>query len=383
MENLPVPFDRHVWQQAISLHTAGWDVSIVCPTGPGAESRRESLQGIDIYRHPLPNIGSGAFAYIAEYTTALFFELYYIIVLFCRKRFHVLHACNPPDFILVAAWPLKLLGVKFVYDQHDLAPELFSVRYSSRAVLWILYALERLSFRAADCVLSSNEEFREIAHQRGHKALSSIAVVHTIPDASHLKVVAPNRTLRAGRSKVVGYVGIIGFQDGVDLLVRAVHALVHKLQQHDLRVIIVGDGPALKSVQDLANDLQLDGVVVFTGYLSGLNLWAQMNDFDIGVIPDPPNELNDKLTMNKVFEYSALGIPSVGFKLSSTVSLLGDVATYADSASPLSLARAIAYLLDDDALRKTKSAQAKQLSDARFDWSRESATLVTAYERLT
>jgi glycosyltransferase involved in cell wall biosynthesis len=382
VENLPVPLDRHVWQQAQALRDAGWRVSVICPTGPSAQAIRETLDGIEIYRHPLITEGRSFWGHVLEYASASFHEARLLLRLAVSGGFDVIHACNPPDFLFLLALPYKIFGVKFVFDHHDLAPELFETLYGGGFVHRLLLRLERWSFEAADVVLSSNETFRELAIARGGRAVEDVFVVHTIPDAAHLRLTAPDTTARAGQRLVLGYLGIIGQQDGVDHLLEAARILRFEYGLTDFQVVIVGDGPALPGLRELASRLQLSSFVTFRGYLLGEALAAQVSDFDIGVIPDPRNPFNDKLSMNKVFEYSALGIPIACYSLRENVRLLADAGTYAEGDRPTDLAAALATLMADDELRQTKAAQSKQAARDKFDWARESASLLAAYDQL-
>jgi len=230
-------------------------------------------------------------------------------------------------------------------------------------------------------VLSSNETFREIALARGGKRPEQVSVVHTIPDAAQLKRAVPDRTARRGQRLVVGYLGVIGFQDGLDHLVAAA-AMLHAEGARDFQVVIVGDGPAAEALRAQVSASAFPELFTLTGYLSGEALWAHLSDFDVGVIPDPPTPFNDKVSMNKVFEYSALGIPVVSFRLKETARLLGQAGTYAPEDTPAGLADAIRLLLQDDDLRRVKGAEALAVAQQKFDWGREAASLVAAYDRL-
>lgn len=382
VENLPVPFDRHVWQQALALRDADWAVTVICPTGPSAQHRYERLEGIEIYRHGLPLEAKGGLAaYAVEYGAALFHELRLLIKIALKGRFDVIHACNPPDVIFLVAAPFKLLGVRFVFDQHDLSPELYESRVGRTLTHRMLLMFEKLSFRMADHVLASNETFREIALERGGKSPEEVSVVHTIPDAVHLKDAKPDATARRGKRLVVGYLGIIGFQDGLDHLVDAA-ARLHAEGLTDFQVVVIGDGPALESIRAKIEAADLTEHFTLTGYLSGATLWAHLADFDVGVIPDPRNAFNDKISMNKVFEYSALGIPIVSYKLKETSRLLGDAGAYAPDDTPAGLAEALREMLLDDDMRKAKGRQALAVAREKFDWAREASSLVAAYDRL-
>lgn len=383
VENLPVPFDRRVWQEASALRDAGWKVSVICPRTEQYPASFEVLDGIEIYRHSLPAEGRKTLGFLAEYGAALFHELRLLLKIGFSGGFDVVQACNPPDLIFLVAAPFKLFGKKFVFDHHDVCPELFEAKFGKRGLLHrILTFLERRSFQSADLVISANETYRGLAIGRGGKRPEDVVTVYSVADRSRVRRVPEDPALRAGARLVLGYIGIIGDQDGVDHLVRCMHILCVEQGRSDIRAVVVGDGPALATVELLAKRLGVADLITFTGYLKGEALLAAMSTFDIGLIPDPMNAYNDTISMNKVFEYSALGVPSVSYRLRETQRLLGAAGTYADNEDPSGLARACATLVDDDSLREEKGLAAKAYADAHFEWAREAEKLVSAYERL-
>lgn len=381
IENLPISLDRHVWQQAIALRDDGWFVLVICPAKPNDSAGFEIIQEVHIYSHPLSEARSTS-GYLWEYSQALFYESMLLFKLYRMHCFKVIHACNPPDLLLIFCIFYKLLGVKLVFDQHDLSPEIMEIR-AGRGFLYRLTLLaEWCSYKLADVVLASNETFREIALSRGGKQPEEVSIVHTVPDKRHLKRRKPSRLVRGDRSIVLGYVGIIGIQDGLDHLVHATDQLIRRHGLVDFRTVVIGDGPALAASKTLVERLRLQEYISFTGYLVGESLMAQLSDIDIGIIPDPVNAFNDKISMNKVFEYSALGIPSVSYSLTETKRLLGDAGTYAADPSPGALADAIASLMRDSSLREEQGRRCKALAEKTFSWEREKASLVAAYARL-
>lgn len=383
VENLPVPFDRRVWQEAIALKQAGWRVSVICPATERYPHAREEIDGIVIYRHPLPVEARGALGFLLEYGAALFHEFRLLLKVSRERGFHVIQACNPPDLIFLVALPFKLFGKRFIFDHHDVNPELYEAKFGRRGLMHRLLVLfERWTFKAADLVISANDTFRDIAIARGGKQPHDVVAVYSVPDRSRMRRVEPDRTLHRGRRFVLGYIGIIGDQDGVDHLVRAVDHLVRKEGFSDFGAVVVGDGPALPSVRALATELGLDEHITFTGYLSGDALLRTVSAFDIGVIPDPVNEYNDKISMNKVFEYSALGIPSVAYPLSETRRLLGRAGVFAAGSAPSDLAHACLRVMADTELRERSAAAAAALAGTAFSWEREAQKYVGVYERL-
>jgi glycosyltransferase involved in cell wall biosynthesis len=383
VENLPVPFDRRVWQEARALRNDGWDVAVVCPQSKDHPRKYEEEEGIAIYRHPLPIEARGPFGFLLEYGSALFWESILLLKIALSRGFDVIQICNPPDLLFLAAAPYKLFGKRIIFDHHDVSPELFEAKFGRRGMFHRLLLLaERLTFRIADLVVSSNETYRALAISRGRKDPNDVIAVYSVPDRARMRRVAPNETLRQGARIVLGYVGIIGDQDGVDHFVRCVHDLVVVRGHVDVRAVVVGDGPALASVRLLADHTGIADRITFTGYLRGEELLNAMSTFDIGVIPDPVNEYNDKISMNKVFEYSALGIPCVAYNLTETRRLLGDCAFYANDATPEGLARACLPLITDEALRLERGRAIKALSDRQFDWERECDKYTSVYRRL-
>jgi glycosyltransferase involved in cell wall biosynthesis len=384
VENLPVPFDRRVWQEARALRDDGWNVAVVCPQSKTHPQRYEVSEGITIYRHPLPLEARGPLGFLLEYSSALFWETLLLLRIACSRGFDVIQICNPPDLLFLAAAPYKLLGKRIVFDHHDVCPELYEAKFGRRGVFHrLLLIAERLTFRSADLVVSANETYRGIALSRGARSPNDVVAVYSVPERARIRRVRPNETLRRGARIILGYVGIIGDQDGVDHFVRCVHHLVVGQGHADLRAVVVGDGPALGAAKRLADQIGIADRITFTGYLRGNDLLAAMSTFDIGVMPDPVNEYNDKISMNKVFEYSALGIPCVAYNLTETRRLLGDCGFYADDATPEGLANACVPLITNEALRRDRGRAIKALSDRQFDWERECNKFTAVYRRLT
>jgi len=384
VENLPVPFDRRVWQEARALRDAGWEVCVICPTSRQHHQRYEVLDGIAIYRHPLPTEARYKLGFLLEYSAALAYEALLLCKIAVTRGFDVIQICNPPDLLFVNALPYKLLGKRLVFDHHDVCPELFSTKFARKGLLHrLLLGAEKLTVKSANVVIAANDTFRNIAIERCGKSPDDVVTVYSVPDFARVKRLPPNQQLRNGARVVLGYVGIISDQDGVDHFVRMLHHLVVDHGCREIGAVIVGDGPALPEVRQLACDLHLLQHIRFTGYLRGDDLLSALSSFDIGIIPDPVNEYNDKISMNKVFEYSALGVPTVAYALSETRRLLGETARYADGPTPADLARACLPLINDDDTRVKLGQAAKALAEERFDWDRERAKYLGVYQRLT
>lgn len=372
VENLPLPFDRRVWQEATALKDDGWQVAIICPKNDKFPESYVEINGIHIYRHPLPLEASGKLGFLLEYGTALFYEFVLLTKIYFKHGFHVVQACNPPDLIFIAVAPFKvLLRKKFVFDHHDICPELFAVKFNKKGFLHkMLLKFEKMTYSSADKVITANETFRNLAIARTGKAPGDITSVYSVPDSKNIARVTPDASLHQGKRLLIGYIGIIGNQDGVDHLVRAIAHLKQELQVNDMRAVIIGDGPELAEIKDLAVQLGVADDITFTGYLTGEPLLRALSAIDIGVIPDPVNEYNDKISMNKVFEYSKLGIPIVSYPLTETRRLLPDAVEVSLNANPDGLAQAIFNLLDDTH-RQDMAARAQKIADDNFSWDIE------------
>src|SRR4051794_29369098 len=295
VENLPVPFDRRVWAEAQSLFKAGYTVSVICPRGPFAESPFELIDGIEIHRHPLPIQAKDKRGYLGEYSSALFWEFVYSLKVFFGRGFDAIHACNPPDLIfLVGAFYKYLFGKKFVFDHHDLNPELFEAKFGHRGLMWkALVLLERMTFRVADISIATNQSYANVAVSRGKMKPDRVFVVRSGPDLARVSEVAPDVRWRNGRSHLVAYVGVIGEQEGIDLLLESIQHITSTCQRFDIQFVIMGAGPSLKKLKYACTQMQLSDFVTFTGRVDDLTLFEVLSTADVCVNPDRPNAMND------------------------------------------------------------------------------------------
>jgi glycosyltransferase involved in cell wall biosynthesis len=383
VENLPCPFDRRVWQEANTLAAAGYQVSIICPKGKGYDKSFEEIDGIAVYRHPQPFEGNGAFGYLAEYSWALLAEFALSVRVLFERGFDAIHACNPPDTLFLIGGFYKLFGKKFLFDHHDINPELYEAKFRRRDIFYrLMLALERLTFRTADVCVATNESYRRIAIERGGRAPAKVFVVRSGPDLRRLKAMAPIPELKRGRRYLVGYVGVMGRQEGIDGLLTAAHHIVHKLGRHDIHFGLVGGGTELPALQKLAESLQIADYVTFTGRVPDAELLAMLNTADVCVNPDVANDMNDKSTMNKIMEYMALGKPIVQFDLTEGRVSAQDASLYAERNNPVDLANKVVALLDDEALRHRMGQLGLERVKSVLAWEHEAPRLLAAYEEL-
>jgi len=382
VENLPVPLDRRVWQEAKALRDAGWAVSVICPATDQYPERTETIEEIRIFRHPLPIEAHSAWGFLLEYAAAFFHQFRLLFTVHRAVGFDVIQACNPPDIILMAALPWKIRGKKFVYDQHDVCPELLAAKFGDRRLLTIAAALaEKFSFKIADLVISANDTFRQLAISRGGKQPAEVTTVYSIPDRRLFSRAKPIDPPKVGERIIIGYVGVIGAQDGVANIVLMAKDLIDRGIKN-FQCVIIGAGPALPKVKALATQLDVADYFKFTGYLTGPDFLNTLSEFHIGIIPDPINPYNDKISMNKVFEYAALGLPIVAFNLTETRRLLGEAAIFAARDDAVGLADEVARLIGNAELRRELGCRAKALADCNFDWSNEARKYVSALTAL-
>jgi glycosyltransferase involved in cell wall biosynthesis len=382
VENLPVPFDRRVWTEAKTLRAAGWQVAVISPRGEGGRRWHETIQGIEVLRYPLPTTATGFLAHLLEYGVALPMTLLLALLVRIRGRIDVVQACNPPDFLFPIGRLLRHFGAAFVFDQHDLGPELYVAQGGRRGGLVhrVLLWAERRTYRASDAVIATNEAYRRFALERGGRAAEDVFVVRTSPDPARIHRVEPDPALRDGRRSLVVYLGTMGVQDGVDLFVRAASSITRQ-RPGQVRFAALGGGDELPALRALATELGLDGDVTFTGRISDEALRRYLSTADVGVSPDPRNGFNEFCTMNKTLEYMAVGLPVAAFDLEETRVSAGDAAAYAEPNDPDALAGVILDLLDDPARRHEMGDVGRKRVAGDLSWEVSADRLLAAYRR--
>jgi len=383
VENLPSPFDRRVWQEATTLRDAGYAVSIICPTGKGFESKFENIDGIAIWRYDLPVEGEGAKGYAIEYSVALArsFVLCWRVLL--KDGFDVIQACNPPDLFFLIGRFFKLFGKKFVFDHHDINPELYEAKFGRRDFFYrLLLKLERWTFRTADVSIATNESYRRIAMERGGMPPERVFVVRSGPSLQRMRIGPQDERLKRGRRYLVGYVGVMGKQEGIDYLLRAVHHVIFNLHRTEIHFGLVGGGTSLEAMKALAVELRVTDYVTFTGRVPDHEMLAMLNTADICINPDIANEMNDKSTMNKIMEYMALGKPIVQFDLAEGRFSAQGASLYAKKNDAVDLAENIVKLIDNPQLRAEMGACGRKRVECELEWRHEAPKLLAAYDSL-
>jgi glycosyltransferase involved in cell wall biosynthesis len=392
VQNLPVPLDRRVWLECQALVAAGYRVSVICPQGPG-DPKYAEIGGVRIWKYRPAPPTSGTLSYLYEFGYSWLRTALLSLRVWRRGRFDVLQACNPPDTYWALARLYRLRGVRFVYDQHDLNPEVFLSRFGPprgvaarlqfRALCW----LERRTYRAADHVIATNSSYRNVAVTRGGRLPDGVSVVRSGPDTTVMRPVSGRPELRRGRRYLAAYLGIMGPQDGVDLVLHMLDVLVHRMGRRDLHVALLGFGDCYDDLVRLSERLELTDYVTFTGRADQRQIIDYLSTADIGLSPDPQSPLNDVSTMNKTMEYMSFAVPVVAFDLTETRVSAGDAAVYVDSAGDAAdgaerYAKAVAELLDDVDRRVAMGLAARQRAVRELDWAPQRSRYVAVYDRL-
>jgi glycosyltransferase involved in cell wall biosynthesis len=383
VENLPVPFDTRVWKEAVSLRANGYDVTVLCPRGKGYKLGYEVIDDVHIYRHPMPTEGNGLIGYLSEYTCALFWEFFYTWWIYLRRGFDVIQGCNPPDNIFLVALPFKLFGVKYIFDHHDVNPELYLSKYGRQDSLYkIQLLLEKMTFRCSAVVMTTNNSYREIAVTRGRIREDNVFVVRNGPDCEKFKPVAPNVTLKQGKRYMIGYVGNMSSQEGLDILLNAALE-IRRLGRSDVHFICVGGGPGLPGLQKLNREKNLEDMVTFTGRISDAELLEILSTADVCINPDRPCAMNGMSTMIKIMEYMALGKPIVQFEGREGRFSAQEASLYCDGAEDpgVDFAEKIIWLLDHPEERERMGEFGQRRVKQELAWEYSVQNLLAAYEK--
>ncbi len=384
VENLPVPLDRRVWLEATTLVAAGYEVSVICPKGRGWDKSYEVIDGVHIYRHEEPpEAHAGVLNYAREYLFAIRHWFRLARKVRRERGFSVIQGCNPPDLIFLLAWWYRLRGVHYLFDHHDVCPELLEAKFGKRGLLYrLMLLLERITFATASVSMATNESFRSIAVNRGKMPPEDVFVVRSAPRIESFLPGPGASEWQEKANTLMGYVGVIGQQEGMDLLVLAARHLIFDLGHKDVHFTIVGFGPELDIVKADVETKGLSSYFTFTGPLFGPELLDVLNAIDIGVSPDPKNTMNDISTMNKVMEYMTLEKPLVQFDLTEGRASARDAALYAEANDPEDFARQIAALIDAPEMRVEMGKRGRQRVLSELSWEHSSKPLLNAYDRI-
>jgi glycosyltransferase involved in cell wall biosynthesis len=380
IQNLPLAFDRRVQMECQALLSSGYRVSVICPAAPG-DNKRFVLDGVAVYTYSAPGSTAGVLSYLWEFAYCWLATAFVSLRVWRQERFGAMQACNPPDTYWLLGLLWKIRGVRFVYDQHDLCPEVFEARFGRRGALRkALLLLERASYLVANRVIATNESYREMALTRGRRSEADVSVVTSAPDPRTMKRGAGYPALRNGRRYLCTYVGVMGPQDGVDGLLRAIDYYVHILGRQDCHFALLGFGDCLRDLRRQATDLDLDAWVTFTGRVEQEEISRWLSSSDLGVTPDPMCDFNDKSTMNKTLEYMAHELPLVAYNLTETRRSAGEAALYVEENEDKAFGDAIAQLLDAPSRRQEMGRIGRQRVESMLSWQLQVPVYVGVFD---
>jgi glycosyltransferase involved in cell wall biosynthesis len=384
VQNLSVPFDRRVWLECQSLVAAGFRVAVVCPKAPG-DPTYYRLRGVDLFKYRAYAPGTSSVSFVLEYAYSFIMTLVLSLRANFRDPFDVVQSCNPPDLF----WPIGLLfrllnGSSFVFDHHDLCPELFQSRFpdGNRFVYRTLRLMERCMARTADHVIATNDSYRRIVLERDGVSPTSVTVVRTGPDLTTLRRSTTQPSVTRTKSHVAAYLGVMGPQDGVELVLEVADEVVHRLGRHDIGFTLIGSGDCYDDLVALSHRLSLTDYVTFTGRIPDADVAAILSTADVGISPDPKNPLNDVSTMNKTMEYMTFELPVVAFDLWETRISASDAAVYATPNAVEEMARLLVDLMDDEPRRRSMGRAGRARIEQELAWEHQAPRYVGVYEKL-
>ena len=381
VENLPVPFDTRVWQEATTLVANGYTVSVICPKGKGYTAEEETIDGVHIFRHDLPVEGNGAIGYLQEYTYVLKEETRLAKKVYQQIGFDVIHGCNPPDDIYLVANKFKKYGVKYVFDHHDICPELFEAKFGHAGgpLYWSQLFFERQTYKHCTFAFVTNESYKKIAIERGKMPPERVIVLRSGPKLERMRIIDPVPAIKRGYQYMVGYVGVIGQQEGIEYILEA--AKYTKEHENNVFWGIVGGGPHLDALKKQASEMGLDDCLEFTGRVPDQQLLEYLNTADVCVNSDKYNSMNDKSTMNKILEYMALAKPIVQFDLTEGRYSAREASVYAKNNDGVDMAKKIQELLADPEKRKRMGEFGRNRVINELSWEHTSKALLEGYEK--
>jgi glycosyltransferase involved in cell wall biosynthesis len=380
LQNEPVPSDRHVWNESTALARAGYDITVICPAGERRDTDSfEQIDGVAIHRYRPIHAGGGSASYALEYLTALWSIRRLAVRLARRRSFDLVHACSPPDFLLLAALGLRRRGARFIFDHHDLTPELYLTRFGGGLLHRVTLAAEQIAFRSADVVLSVNDSYRRVAIARGRCDPADVAVVRTGPDLTRFVPSEPDPALKRGKRFLLSYAGVMGAQDGVDHALRALRVL--RSLRDDWHAVFMGDGDVVAEMRALAIELGLGDCVEFSGWVEHETIGQVLSSSDVCLAPDPKNPLNDISSMVKISEYMAMPKPIVSYDLAESRFAAGEAALFAAPGDHAGFARLVSELLDDPSRRAAMGARGRARAEGMLAWSHQERSLLAAYSR--
>ena len=383
VENQSVPHDVRVWSEALAVKELGYKVSAISPRNQRGRSTYESIDGISIYRHPMPLEANTKTTFVFEYLNALFWEFILSLRIYVFNPFHIIHAANPPDHVFIIALFFKLFGVKYIFDHHDIVPETYSAKFGKKGFMrQCLIIMEKLTFKTADLVISTNESYKKIATQRGGKRPEDVFVVRNGPDLSKILFQSANQSLKDGFDYLVAYLGVMNKQEGIENLLESVNYIVNSKKIRNTKFVLIGTGPEWKNLVDLAKNMGLERYVEFTGFIPYEQLYEILATADVCVNPEPRNEFTDKSTMIKIMDYMVFGKPIVMYHTREGEVTAKESAVYVKNNDACEFSDKLLALLSDSRKREAMGKIARERIKNELNWEKQKITLRAAYRQI-
>jgi glycosyltransferase involved in cell wall biosynthesis len=380
VENNPAPYDVRVWNEALAVKKFGYDVSIISPQHKNALEKYEVIEGIKIYRHFMPHEAEGKWGFLLEYGNALLWELLLSFKVFFKQRFHYIHSANPPDHIFLIAFIFKLFGVKYIFDHHDISPENYQAKFGRQDIFYkILMVMEKLTFKTANVVISTNESYKKIAVERGEVDEKRVFVVRNGPNLEKVIFKKPNEKWKIGFDYLVSYVGVIGNQEGIENLLEAAKYIIYEKKITNIKFIIIGTGTDWNSIVSLAKEMKLGEYVHFTGFIPYTDFYEILATSDVCVNPEHRNPFTDQSTMLKIMDYMTFGKPIVMFETTEGKVTAGDAALYLTENDNMLFANSIVELLHDQPRRDKMGEISRKRIETELNWDIQKENLRKAY----
>ena len=383
VENESVPQDVRVWSEASTVKDFGHTVSVICPQTKRSKLKYEVINGINIYRHPMPIEAKSKTNYFLEYLNALFWEFIIAVKIYLSKPFHVIHSANPPDHVFIISLFFKIFGVKYIFDHHDIMPETYYAKFGKKGFMYsCLMLMEKLTFKTAKIVISTNESYKKIAMRRGKKKESDVFVVRNGPDLSKVMFKSPNPALKNGFDHLIAYLGVMNKQEGIENLLQSVEYIVKQRKITNIKFILIGTGPEWNDLVNLSKKMGLGHYIEFTGYIPYEQLYEILATADVCVNPEPKNEFTDKSTMIKIMDYMVFGKPIVMYHTHEGEVTAREAAIYIKNNDIQKFSNALVDLLADLPRRNKMGIIGKDRILNRLNWDKQKIVLQKAYQKI-
>lgn len=383
VENSLVPIDVRVWSEALAAKEWGYDVTVLCPKWMEYKKGYEVLEDIKIFRHPW-FLAKNKIGYIIEYLIAIIWEIIFSVRIYLKTPFHIIHGANPPDHLFLIACLFKPFGVKYIFDHHDLTPESYYAKYKRKGIIFkVLLYMEKINYKIADLVISTNESYKSIAIKRGGKNSKNVFVVRNGPKIDEINFQPQNPKWKKGFDYLVAYIGLIGLQDQLEVLLQIVYCIVYKLKVTNIKFIVIGDGSQLKKIMALANSMYLIQYIEFTGFITyGRQLFEIFSTSDVCINPEKKNCFTDKSTMIKIMEYMSFGKPIIQFDNKEGKASAGNASLYIKNNSVMVFAEELVKLVQDEDKKKKMGIEGKKRIKNKLQWNIQKINLKKAYKCL-